>query len=70
MLRASKIEMDKKRESLLTPLTVINNSKVPMTSGDFKSVPPAESVDVSLWLLQRRVTRSEIEVVASRKKMP
>ena len=70
MLRASKIEMDKKRESLLTPLTVINNSKVPMTSGDFKSVPPTKSVEVPLWFFQRRAMRNESEVVASTRKIP
>ena len=62
--------MDKKRESLLTPLTVINNSKVPMTSGDFISVPQTESVEVPVWFLQRRATRSESEVIASTRKIP
>ena len=70
MLWASKIETDRKRESLLTPLTVINNSKVPMTSGDLKSLPPTKSVEVPLWFLQWRVMRSESEVVASTRKIP
>ena len=70
MLRASKIEMDKKRESLLTPLTVINKRRVPTTNGERSSVPPTESVDVPLGFLQRRATRTDSEVVARRKKMP
>ena len=70
MLWASKIETYRKGTSLLTPLTVINNSKVPVTSGDFKSVPPTESVEVPLWFLQQRAMRSESEVVASTREIP